>query len=60
LDALRAAAPQWAVVAVVEGMMALVKADSTAADDAFARAIACDKTLGDTRRRIEALVAGTE
>ena len=57
LVTLRQAAPDWPSVAMVEGMVALVRGDKDAAEAAFDRAELCDQTVAETRKQIEALVA---
>ncbi len=57
LAALRQAAPDWPMFAVVEGTVELVRGDREAAAAAFDRAVACDRTIAGTREMIENLVA---
>ena len=48
LVALRQTAPDWPSVAMVEGMVALVRGDKAAAEAAFDRAELCDQTVAET------------
>ncbi len=58
LAALRQAVPDWPMVAVVEGTVALVRGNREAAAAAFDRAEGCDRTMAPTRVIVEKLVAG--
>jgi tetratricopeptide (TPR) repeat protein len=55
-DTLYKAAPQWPGVAVIDGLLALLDGREPAADEAFARAVACDATYATAREQIELLV----
>jgi tetratricopeptide (TPR) repeat protein len=59
--ALRGAAPDWPGVAMLDALLALLEGRAAAADEAFARAVACDATYATARSQIERLVkAGQE
>jgi tetratricopeptide (TPR) repeat protein len=55
-DTLYKAAPQWPGVAVIDGLLALLDGKASVADEAFARAVACDATYATAREQIELLV----
>jgi predicted Zn-dependent protease len=60
LAALRAAAPDWPAVAGAEGLLALIQGDEKRAETAFARAVACDRTLAEVEEQSKKLVAASE
>jgi tetratricopeptide (TPR) repeat protein len=54
--ALRSAAPNWPGLALLDALLALLEGQASAADEAFARAVACDATYATAREQIEMLV----
>jgi tetratricopeptide (TPR) repeat protein len=57
LAALQQAAPDWASVAAAEGILSLIRGDEEGAAGAFARSIACDRTLAEAQGETEKLIA---
>ena len=57
LAALQATAPDWASVSAAAGTLALLRGDAESAASAFARSVACDRTLVEAQEQIEKLVA---
>lgn len=54
---LHAAAPDWASVTAAEGILALIRGDEAGAASAFARSIACDRTLAEAPGEAAKLIA---